>query len=472
MAETTVLSTAELPPGTMKVIRVGQTDILLINDQDVIAAVQPKCPHAGAPLKDGAVCNGRLVCPWHMGTFALPTGELLEPPAMEPLKTYAVRVEGGDILIDPTAEHPVFLLVGAGAAGVMAATTLHGGGFKGKIIVVDPLAEEPVDRTQLSKDALGGNMPLPEIKIDPPKGLAMERLNASVVKFSAAKQQALLSNGMTVNFDKALVATGGKPKRLDIPGAELAFTIRHSEDVRRITEALKGKRSVVVIGTSFIGLEAASALVQKGLQVTVVGKEKLPFEKQFGTEVATALKSLHESHGTKFKLGVEIVRIAAGEVTVLAEGSEERIAADLVVMGVGVSPQLDFAHDLPMAEEGGGIRTDDTLRAAGTVWVAGDIANVNGRRIEHWRVAQQHARIAALAMMGRQLKYEGPPYFWTYHFGKRFGYLGHAEDWDSAVIKGDLKAEFMVSYIKDGLVVAALNYGHESEMAALTQIVR
>ena len=470
MAETTVLSMAELPPGTMKVVTVGQTEVLVINDQNVISAVQPKCPHAGAPLKDGAVCNGRLVCPWHMGTFALPTGELLEPPPMEALKTYAVRVVGGDILIDPTAEHPVFLLVGAGAAGVMAATTLRGSGFRGKIILVDPVADEPVDRTQLSKDALGGKMPLSDIKIDPP-GLAIERLNASVVRFSAARQQAQLSNGMTVNFDKALVATGGKPKRLDIPGAELAYTIRHSEDVRRITEALEGKRSVVVIGTSFIGLEAASALVQKGLQVTVVGKQKLPFEKQFGTDVATALKSLHESNGTKFKLGVEIVRIAAGEVTV-AEGSEERIDADLVVMGVGVSPQLDFAHDLPMAEEGGGIKTDDTLRAAGMVWVAGDIANVNGKRIEHWRVAQQHGRIAALGMLGHQLKYGGAPYFWTYHFGKRFGYLGHTEDWDSTVIKGDLGAEFLVTYIKDGVVAAALNYGHESEMAALTQVIR
>jgi apoptosis-inducing factor 3 len=484
MAEVRVLSIEELPLGKKKVVKVGTIEVLLIHHEDGLMAVQPKCPHAGAPLEEGAICGRKLVCPWHMGTFALPTGELLEPPPMEPLKTYSVRLQGNDILVDPnpllppnppakhSSELPVFLLVGAGAAGAMAAATLRQGGYSGRIVAIDPVAEEPVDRTQLSKDALGGKMPLDKIRLDFFADIGVERLIASVTGLSAATQEIRLSSGVVMKFDKALVATGGKPKRLEIPGAELAYTIRHPEDVRQIFKAAEGSKKIVIIGTSFIGLEAASALVQNGLDVTVVGKEKLPFAKQFGESVAHALKRLHESNGIKFRLGVEIVRITKGEVTVRAGSTEEQIPTDLVVMGVGVSPALDFEHDLPV-DENGGVRTDNSLRAANTVWVAGDIANVNGLRIEHWRVAQQHGRVAALAMLGQKVMHEGVPFFWTYHFGKRLGYLGHAEDWDATFVKGDIDGlEFIIFYLKNGRVEAVLNCGFESQTAALAELMR
>jgi NADPH-dependent 2,4-dienoyl-CoA reductase/sulfur reductase-like enzyme len=238
-------------------------------------------------------------------------------------------------------------------------------------------------------------------------------------------------------------------------------------------DSAERNKKVVIIGTSFIGLEAASALVQKGLQVTVMGKEKLPFAKQFGEPAAAALKNLHENRGTKFRLGVDIVRIETGKVIVREGDTEEKLPAGLVIMGVGVSPALDFEHDLPLAEKGGGISTDNSLRAAGDVWVAGDIANVNGARTEHWRVAQQHGRVAAIAMMGQKTKYEGVPFFWTYHFGKRLGYLGHGEDWDETFVKGDVSGfEFMIFYLKKGRLQAVLNCGFESQMAALAEPMR
>jgi NADPH-dependent 2,4-dienoyl-CoA reductase/sulfur reductase-like enzyme len=144
----------------------------------------------------------------------------------------------------------------------------------------------------------------------------------------------------------------------------------------------------------------------------------------------------------------------------------------MVIMGVGVSPDLEFEHDLPVSEEGG-IKTDNSLRAAEHVWVAGDIANVEGTRIEHWRVAQQHGRIAALGMLGQTSNYQGGPYFWTYHFGKRLGYLGHASEWDDTFVKGSLESlEFLVLYLKSLRVVAVLNCGCESLMAAVAEPMR
>ncbi len=485
MVQVRVLGTAELPLGAKKTVKVGETEILLIHDQGGVIAVQAKCPHAGAPLEKGAVCNGRLVCPWHMGSFALPSGELLEPPPMEPLKTYAVSLNREEILVDPeplplaslpatrTAAQPVILLVGAGAAGAMAAATLRQGGFAGRIVAVDPLTEEPVDRTQLSKQALSGEMPLEKVSLGLFGKLGVERIKASVVSLSAAGSLARLSNGESIQFDSALVATGGKPKRLSVPGAELAHTIRHVDDVRRILAAAEGKQTAVVLGTSFIGLEAASALTQKGLQVTVVGHEALPFAKKFGEEVALAVKALHESKGVRFRLDAEIVGITSPGVSVREAETEALVPADLVILGVGVEPELGFEHDLPLAAEGGGIATDATLRTAGRVWIAGDIANVDGTRIEHWRLAEQHGRVAALAMLGEPARYEGVPFFWTFHFGKRLGYLGQAKEWDEIVTRGDVAGlEFVAFYRKGGQVKAVLSCGRDSETAALAELMR
>jgi len=476
------LSLRDLPAGTKKALQAGTEEILVVHDESGIFALQAKCPHAGGPLEEGAVCNGRLVCPWHLGTFSIATGELLEPPPMEPLKTYAVERIGEDIWIDPTpqaakAEKPVadashVFLVGCGAAGAMAAVTLRQKGFAGKITAIDPVAEEPVDRTQLSKDGLGGNVPLDEIHLPGLEDSKVDRITASVVDVRSGGQSIRLSDGRVLHFDKMLLATGGRPKLLKIPGAELAHTIRHPDDVRRILAAAENKKEVVILGTSFIALEAASALVQRGFKVTVAGRERRPFARQFGEEVARTLQGWHEKGGTHFRLGVEISRITREGVVVLADQREETLPADLVLMGVGVTVDPDFEHDLPRAEVGG-IRTDDSLKASEKVWVAGDMAALDGKRIEHWRVAQQHGRRAALSMLDVPSQERDVPFFWTYHFGKTLGYLGHADTWDGIFQKGSLDDDnFMVFYTEKNQVKAVLNCGFETQMATLAEPMR
>ena len=488
MAETRVAGQATLKDGEKKVVKVGEIEVLLLGHAGRLIAVQSKCPHAGAPLEQGAVCDGRLVCPWHMGTFALPTGDLLEPPPLKGLTTYPVRVAGADVFIDTDSNEPhasnvkmpansrTFLLAGAGAAGMMAAVTLRQEGFAGRIVAIDPVADEPLDRTQLSKQALAGKMPLEEIKLDALASASVERLSASITSFSAEHREAKLSNGETLFFDAALVATGGIPKRLEIPGAELAYTLRHSEDVRKILEKATEGKHAIVLGTSFIGLEAASALTQKGLKVTVVGKEAaLPFSGIFGERVARAIVALHEKNGVTFRLGAEITAISADGITLQVASKPEQLAADLVLLGVGVAPKLLFDHDLPTAgdEIGGGIATDATLRVAENIFVGGDIANVNGTRIEHWRLAEQHGMLAARNMLGLAQSYTGVPFFWTFHFGKRLGYLGHASDWDEIVYDGDVEAlTFLAFFVKGGKVAAVLSCGRDHDTAALAEPMR
>jgi NADPH-dependent 2,4-dienoyl-CoA reductase/sulfur reductase-like enzyme/nitrite reductase/ring-hydroxylating ferredoxin subunit len=487
MAEIRVPAAMKLKDGDKKVIAVNKTKILFIHHAGQMIATQPKCPHAGGPLDKGAVCNGRLVCPWHMGTFALPTGALVEPPAMESLKTYPVRMDGQSVFVDLTEQSSessrpastgkdpdkrTFLLVGAGAANAMAATTLRNEGFKGSIVVVDPVADEPIDRTQLSKQALTDKTPLAKTHLGIFGDLDVKRTKASIIAISSKRRQVRLDNGKTINFDAAVVATGGVPKRLNIPGADNVYTIRHSEDVRRIRSKAKKGSKAVIIGTSFIGLETASALAQRGVHVTVVGEEELPFAKQFGERVAQALLALHKNKGVKFLLGATVVSISARNVTAAKDGKKKSIPADFILMGVGIAPNLQFEHDLPIAEDGG-IRVDQSLRAANRVWVAGDIATVRGRRIEHWRLAQQHGMVAARQMMGSRDGFRGVPFFWTFHFGKRLNYLGHADEWDEVVYRGNVKKlDFLAFYVKDGRVLAILSCGKEQETAMLSEMMR
>lgn len=487
MTEFRVPKAIDLKEGDKKVFVVKNTKILLINDAGRLIATQPKCPHAGGPLDKGAVCSGRLICPWHMGTFDLSTGALVEPPAMEGLKTYPVRVEDQNVFVDLAPQsskgqrkagtHKVrdkrtFLLAGGGAASAMATVTLRDEGYRGKIVVVDPVEEEPLDRTQLSKEALSGEVRLANTHLKVFDKNSVMRIKASIISISSKRRQVRLDNGRAIRFDCALIATGGIPKRLNIPGADRVFTIRHSEDVRKVrAKATKGSHAVV-IGTSFIGLESASALTQRGVHVTVVGEEELPFARQFGDRVARSLLTLHEKKGVKFLLGATVISVFNQNVMVAKDGNKRIIPADFVLMGVGVTPNLQFEHDLPMAE-GGGIQVDESLRARDRVWVAGDIATVGQSRIEHWRLAQQHGMTAARQMMGDRTGFHGVPFFWTSHFGKQFNYLGHAAEWDKIVYQGNVKEfEFLAFYIVGGRVSAILSCGKDKETALWSEMMR
>ncbi len=491
MGEQKVLRVAELPPGSKKVVKVNGLEILLVREEgrgETVFAIQPKCPHAQAPLEQGAVCNGRLVCPWHMGTFILADGALLEPPPLQGLTTYQARIEDDSILVDPAPLAPAvaapqtsdspdtrrFLFAGGGAATAAALSALRQGGFRGHVTIVDPVENEPVDRTQLSKMALSGKASLDKLslwKAGDLSDIAIERETARVNALDAQGRTVRLEDGRTLHFDAAMIATGGVPRRLEVPGAELSHvsTIRHVGDVAAILAQAKEGARAVIIGSSFIAMEAASALTEKSLSVTVVSGEKLPFAKQFGEAPAKALLALHQRQGVQFHLKAEIKSIQPGSVTL---GGGEKLPADLVILGVGVSPATQFEHDLPRGEDGS-IAVDSSLRAAENVWVAGDIASVNGTRIEHWRVAEQHGVVAARGMLGENARYEGVPFFWTFHFGKRLGYLGHAKEWDDILVEGDLHAlKFLAFYTKDGRVEAVLSCGRDTATAALAEVMR
>ena len=331
------IAAAELPAGTKKAIKVGENEILLIHTSDgQIHAVEAKCPHAGAPLEEGAICDGRLICPWHAGTFSLsdPVGMVLEPPPLRSLKRYPVKQEQGAILVDPVAAnapslssdseetpavapHSHIVTIGAGAAATSAVSTLRRHGFAGRITMLDPDHDEPSDRTNLSKMALAGKMPIAKLPLWTPEEkekLNIDRVLARVTSLDANKGSLTAEKPgaapVTMHFDAALLATGGIPNRLDIPGEELphVHTLRHVHDLAAI-EALLGdspqSKRAVLIGDSFIAFEAASALTTRGVEVTLVCRDPQPFSKKFGEAAAQALLHLHQAKGVTLKLAAE-----------------------------------------------------------------------------------------------------------------------------------------------------------------------
>ena len=269
------LSIADLLPNSKKAVTLPsddgtETKILLVRTEDdlsdtpTIFAVEAECPHAKAPLEKGAVCNGRLVCPWHTGTFALETGAVLEPPPLRDLKRYAFRLEGDEILVDPkplevqkpvpVAQDKHLVFAGGGAATAAALCYLRDQGFGGRLSVIEPEGDEPVDRTQLTKMSLAGKVPLEKLPLlhqaqDPaePQPPAFERIAGRVEALHRENKSLTVSDGQTVTYDALLLATGGVPRRLQVPGAELpqVFTIRHTADLRRMEPYFgEGKRAV------------------------------------------------------------------------------------------------------------------------------------------------------------------------------------------------------------------------------------
>jgi apoptosis-inducing factor 3 len=364
------------------------------------------------------------------------------------------------------------VIVGAGAAGSMAAKTLRDEGFCGQIVVVDPCHEEPIDRTMLTKMALTDKTPANRVQLHCLDRLDVIRLRSSVKSLRADRGLITLSDGRTVRFDAALVATGGTPKRLPMQHPENVHTIRHINDLSGLRSIARKGRHAIVLGTSFIGMEAASALRQRGLTVTVIGKERLPFEQQFGSSIASALLSLHKRKGVGLVLGVNTLQVTSRNVLVDQNGRPRRINGDFVILGVGVEPSLNFEHDLPLSADGG-VLTDESLRARDKVWVAGDIANVAGLRIEHWRVAQQHGMHAAKQMLGQRTPLRNVPFFWTYHFEKTIKYLGHADTWDDVSITGDVRRlNFIALLSRRDEVIAVVSCDRDEETALLAELMR
>ena len=500
--EVSLASTSDLRDGEMKEISVDETKILLARVGDNFHAVSATCPHYGGPLAEGALCGTRVVCPWHHAAFNVVNGNLEDPPALDSLVSFQLRVEGERILVslpeeaedrrtpdmvqrDTSIDSRQFVIIGAGAAGYAAAQTLREEGFRGSVVMITREDRAPYDRPNLSKDYLHGHaepewMPLRGEDFFNEHDITL-LLNRDVTSVDARTKTITFDSGETMDYDALLVATGGAPVRLNMSGSDLknVCVLRSFADADSIIETAKHSRRVVVVGASFIGMEAAYSLRERGLEVTVVAPSQEPFELTLGANVGALFRREHESHGIRFKLGNIVYRFEGThkiEAVVLDNG--ERIETDMVVVGVGVRPVTQFLEGVEL-DHAGGVVVDSRLRAADGLFAAGDIASFpdprTGERvrIEHWRTAQQQGRTAARTMMGRNVTFDAVPFFWTRQFDIGLLYVGHAASWDEIIYRGDLALhDFLAFFVKGSRVLAVAGMNRDSEMAAAEELLR
>ncbi|OUJ73555.1 FAD-dependent oxidoreductase [Hymenobacter crusticola] len=484
--------------------------VLLIRHAGEYLAYAAHCPHYGAPLEKGKIVEGQLVCPWHHACFRVADGHLCEPPALDHLPSFRVREAEGrvwvtlpdnpaasmsDLNATPTAEvggaapdmvearhaeERTFVLVGGGAAGQLAAQTLRAEGFTGRLLMVSADEFEPYDRTKLSKAYLAGkaqpeNLPLRQSAFYEQHRIEL-LTNTRVIGLDREKQELRLADRANLAFDKLLLAPGTTPKSLpNVPGHNLAGVVllRTQADANKILQLAQSARQVVIIGASFIGMEVASSLTSEERHVTVIAQSKEPFAKVLGPEIGAMFRQLHHQHGVAFAAEADVIEIVGegAQVTGVRLKTGQVLPADLVVLGVGVRPATDFLQTAFDLEPDGGLRVDEHLQAAPGIYAAGDIAHFplaatgNITRMEHWRLAQQQGRVAALNMLGRQEKYTGVPFFWTQQYGKSLRYVGHAEHYDTIMYHGDVsKQDFLALYVQHGRILAAASMNRDADM--------
>jgi NADPH-dependent 2,4-dienoyl-CoA reductase/sulfur reductase-like enzyme/nitrite reductase/ring-hydroxylating ferredoxin subunit len=500
--EVHVANTFDLRNGEMKEVAADGTKILLARVGDNFHAVSANCPHYGAPLAEGALCGTRIVCPWHHAVFNVISGDLEDPPALDSLVSYHVRVEGERILVslpeeiqdrrtpamvkcDSAADPRQFVIIGAGAAGYAAAQALREEGFRGSVVMITREDRAPYDRPNLSKDYLHGHadpewMPLRGEDFFKEHDIDLV-LKKEVTRVDARTKTIAFESGETMEYDALLVATGGAPVRLNIPGADLKniCILRSFADADSIIETASRSSRAVVVGASFIGMEAAYSLRERGLEVTVIAPSLEPFETTLGAEIGALFRRVHESHGIRFKLGSIVYRFEGNHnVEAVALDNGECIETDMVVVGVGVRPVTQFLDGVEL-DQAGGVVVDSRLRAADGLFAAGDIASFpdprTGERvrIEHWRTAQQQGRTAARNMLGHDVSFDAVPFFWTRQFDLGLLYIGHASSWDEIIYRGNVASQdFLAFFVKDNRVLAVAGMNRDREMALMEELMR
>ncbi|MEV6009752.1 FAD-dependent oxidoreductase [Streptomyces sp. NPDC051976] len=369
---------------------------------------------------------------------------------------------------------PAFVIVGASLAGASAAKTLREEGYDGPLVLIGDESEHPYERPPLSKGYLMGNDAREKIYVHPREWYAEHsvelRLGTTVTAVDPAAHQVTLDDGTRLDYAKLLLATGSSPRRLTVPGAdqEGVLYLRRVGDSDRLKEALRPGAAVVVVGAGWIGLEAAAAARTAGAAVTVLESAELPLLGPLGREAAQVFAELHRAHDVDLRCGVQVAEITgdAGRATGVRFADGTRIAADTVVVGVGITPNTALAEAAGLTVDNG-IVTDAALRtSAPDVFAAGDVANAEHPllgtrvRVEHWANALNQPQAAAKAMLGQDVSYDRLPYFFTDQYDLGMEYTGHlgSGGYDRVVFRGDVAArEFIAFWLADGRVLAGMN---------------
>ncbi|CAK1356862.1 Apoptosis-inducing factor 1 [Cercospora beticola] len=492
--------------------------VLLAKVKDEVHALSPKCTHYGAPLAKGVLTgDGRLTCPWHGACFNVATGDIEDAPAPDPLQKFEIVQKDGGVYIkgneaDIKAARRTLsikckaqgqdkvVVVGRGSGAMGLIEGLRAGGYKGHITSIASEGHPPIDRTKLSKALMDTADKVQFRKPDFYKEGDVEFVN-DIVTAIDFKSKKIKGEKTETDYTKLILATGGTPNQLPLPGLKgdlkNVFLLRTLENVQGILGAAgeDGGKKIVVIGSSFIGMEVGNALAGKKHQVSIIGMEGEPCETVFGATVGNIFRKLLEKNGVKFYMKAEVEKgeessSKSGYIGSVKLKDGISLEADVVIEGVGVKPATKFLQNSDVTlEKDGSIQTDESFAVNGLkdVWAIGDIARYpyhgpdgNGKpvRIEHWNVAQNQGRSVANSINNPGSKPKPfIPVFWS-ALGAQLRYCGHTPNgYDDVIVQGNTdvsegKQSFVAYYTKGDTIVAVASMMKDPYMTQSAELMR
>ncbi|MET0900372.1 MAG: FAD-dependent oxidoreductase [Mycobacterium sp.] len=380
-----------------------------------------------------------------------------------------------------------FVIVGGGLAGAKAAEALRENDFDGHIVLFAAEDHLPYERPPLSKEFLAGKKMLRDFTVDNAAWYRDHdvdlRLGTTVTAVDPSAHTVTLPDDDTVHYDKLVLATGSRPRRPDIPGADTdgVHYLRDVDNAEALNSLLQQGTSLAVVGAGWIGLEVAAAARDRGVDVTVVESARLPLLAALGPEVAEVFAELHRQHGVDLRLEAEVASVTDHGLT-LADGSE--VTADTVLVAVGAAPNVELAERAGLALADGGVQVNASLRTSDAdIFAVGDIAAAHHPvfdtriRTEHWANALKQPAVAAAGMLGREATYDELPYFFTDQYDLGMEYVGHSAGATRVVFRGDPRSgdnpEFTAFWLgPDNRVLAGMNVNVWEGLDDIKAVVR
>lgn len=387
---------------------------------------------------------------------------------------------------ESVAVSDTIVIVGASMAGGRAAETLRQEGFDGRLILVGAEPDRPYERPPLSKDVVRGEAPEDKVYLRPAEYYVEQsielRLGTAAQSLVPAERTVVLSNGERLRYDRLLIATGARVRRLNVPGSDLpgVHYLRTIRDARAIRDAARSAGRVVVIGAGFIGAEVAASCRVMGRDVTVLEVLPVPLQRVLGETIGNLYAQIHREHGIDLRLGEGIAEFrGAGRLEEVVTSSGQRILCDLAVVGVGVQPDVDWLAGSGIELQNGVVVDEFCATSLPDVYAAGDVANwwhptLGERlRVEHWDNAQNQGVAAAKSMLGKGEPYAPVPYFWSDQYDLTLQYVGHASGQDEVVFRGDRDPRKLLAfYLRDGRLRAAIGVNRFKDVTAARRLIR
>lgn len=376
------------------------------------------------------------------------------------------------------------VIVGAGRCGASAAETLRGAGFGGRLVLIGEEDELPYQRPPLSKDYLRGRRDRAELLVRSPEWYAEAgvelRTGVAVTSLDRAARTVLLSDGQVLGFDRLLLATGGRPRTL-LGECRRVRYLRTLADADRLRADLAAARHVVVVGAGFIGAETAASARALGLEVTMLEALDVPLARVLGARIGAVYADVHRAHGVRLLTGegLDSVRESGDGMVGVRTSRGREIDCDLVVAGVGIVPRTELAEAAGIAVDDGVLVDEYCRTSAQGVYAAGDVANhihplTGGRiRVEHDDNAIRQGAAAARNMLGEQVPYDDPHWFWSDQYDMNLQYVGHCPRWDRLVVRGSPgDGQFTAFYLTGGSVRAALAVNRPRDIIRARKMIR